>query len=312
MVHMKFRGIAVWSTEAFRVLIISSLVLPVAALAKPAGAVSALPVVGTNTKQLIITMAPSWNSNTATMSKFSRTKKGWVQEGPSWPARLGAKGVAWGRGEHPADPPSGSKMKVEGDKRAPAGVFRFGTTFGFAAEAPPKSKMPYSQATNRDLLVEDPNSPDYNRWVRLDHPAASAWEIANAMTLDDPAHELKTFVEHNTSPHPIPGAGSAILLHVWRPNTDSFTSGCTAMDRQTMFDLVTWMDPAKQPRYVLLTQSVYDSVAKQWGLPTQLISPKTSGTPSTAPVKPIPVAAAPTIPVKASQQATTTTTTKKK
>jgi L,D-peptidoglycan transpeptidase YkuD (ErfK/YbiS/YcfS/YnhG family) len=234
-------------------------------------------------RQMIVGTTSGWDDRTVDLRTFERQKgKAWKQVGQTWEGRLGAQGVSWGRGLHPHDPvPEGATDKVEGDKRAPAGVFDLGTVFGYAPDVARQQSTPYLQVNNHDLMVEDPLSPLYNSHVRLDHPVETAWEQENAMTLNDPAHELKIFVRHNKDPQPIPNKGSAILLHIQRPRDGSFTSGCTAMPRQRLFDLVAWLNYAVRPVYVLLPQAEYDRKAKAWGLPKALISPANTTTPIT-------------------------------
>jgi hypothetical protein len=240
-------------------------------------------VIPSESRQMIIGITSGWDDRVVTLRLFQRKsgKQPWKQVGDSWGGRLGAKGLAWGRGLHPHEPlPDGSVDKQEGDKRAPAGVFDLGTVFGYAADVPRNPATPYLQVNNHDLLVEDPTSPLYNSHVRLDHPVETAWEQENAMTLNDPAHELKIFVRHNKDPQPIPNKGSAILLHIQRPRDTSFTSGCTAMPRDRLFALVAWLNFAVRPVYVLLPQTQYDREATRWGLPDSLKS--ADGQPTTS------------------------------
>ncbi len=240
-------------------------------------------VVPASSTQLIVGIVDGWNGRDVVLRRFSRkpgkaskaskASKAWKSDGAPWVGRLGANGVAWGRGLHPHDPiPAGAVDKQEGDRRAPAGVFRLGTVFGYPEQVPHRSATTYVHVTDRDLLVEDPNSPLYNSYVRLDHPATSSWEIANRMTMGDPAHELKVFVHHNTDPSPVSGKGSAILLHISRPSERSYTSGCTAMTRERMYETVAWLDAARNPLYVLLPQSEYNRLAGAWGLPASLVT----------------------------------------
>jgi L,D-peptidoglycan transpeptidase YkuD (ErfK/YbiS/YcfS/YnhG family) len=246
-------------------------------------------------RQIVVGIAADWNAQHVTLAKFTRKKGGiWKQDGDSWAGRVGKKGLAWGRGLHPHDPiPAGVLDKSEGDQRAPVGVFDLGTIFGYAADVERNPNTQYVQVTDHDLLVDDPTSPLYNSYVHLDHAASTPWEIANMMNQNDPAHELKIFVKHNKDPQPIPGKGSAILLHIQRPNENSFTVGCTAMPRDRMFELVKWLDADARPVFALLPQETYNKVAERWGLPSALkTSPTTTIRPNTIPVA-IPVATKP-------------------
>jgi L,D-peptidoglycan transpeptidase YkuD (ErfK/YbiS/YcfS/YnhG family) len=225
-------------------------------------------VVPSASRQLVLAVADEWISTGVSISTFTRKAGGtWIPTGEQWLGRIGERGLAWGRGLHPHKAiPTGVTDKTEGDRKAPAGVFDLGTVFGYAPDVERHPKLAYLQVTNRDLLVEDPTSALYNRHVRLDEPASTPWEKANAMELEDPAHELKVFVHHNSRPAPIPGKGSAILLHIDR-GPRSTTFGCTSMSRADMFATVAWLNPAHRPLFVLLPRQLHVEVARTWGLP---------------------------------------------
>lgn len=219
-----------------------------------------------STKQVIVGVTEGWKSTVATLQRFERTGTGWVAVSAPFPARLGPKGLAWGRGKNPV-PDDGRPTKRELDGRAPAGVFRLDTVFGYEAAWAARSKMPFIQVTANDLFIEDPSSELYNRYVRLDHEPATQWERDMQMEQADPAHRLKVLVGHNLDPSPVSGAGSAIFLHLWRRDGKAVTAGCTAMDAAHLEPIVSWLDPAKRPLYVLLPRSFYDAAQTAWGLP---------------------------------------------
>jgi L,D-peptidoglycan transpeptidase YkuD (ErfK/YbiS/YcfS/YnhG family) len=108
--------------------------------------------------------------------------------------------------------------------------------------------MPWKQSTDRDYFVDDPQSPDYNRWVQLP-PDRAAFRFAEVMRRTDDLYEFGIVVQHNMAPVQ-PGAGSAIFLHVWS-GPESSTAGCTAMDRANLLTLLPWLDPAKEPLLVI-------------------------------------------------------------
>jgi L,D-peptidoglycan transpeptidase YkuD (ErfK/YbiS/YcfS/YnhG family) len=234
-----------------------------------------------NTRQMIVGITEGWAGNKAKLQRFTRKSGAWrpVDTVPI-AAVLGPKGLAWGRGLNPIPVQassgatgSGSKRtKREGDKRSPAGVFSLGKAYGYDPIWAARTKLEYVTVTPADLFVEDAASEFYNTQIRLDRPAASDWELSQQMEQTDPAHRLEVVVGHNT-PKPIPGAGSAILLHIWRQNGKKFTTGCTAMADADMESLIRWLDPKEQPLYVLLPRSEYQARQVAWGLP---VLPSTS------------------------------------
>ena len=222
-------------------------------------------VVPDDAGQLVLAVVPGPDDSHATVTRWARAGDRWAAVGAPIPARIGEAGVAWGRGLHPPQP---GLQKREGDDRAPAGVFALGDAFGDAEAPPPGVDWPYHPVGPRDLFVEDPARPEYNAWVHVpgDRPL-EPWEAASAMRRGDPAHALKVFVAHNAPPGAVPGAGSAIFLHVWRRDGAATTAGCTAMARPDLDALVDWLSPAARPVFALLTAEDLRQLGAAWGLP---------------------------------------------
>src|SRR6187200_1697493 len=85
-------------------------------------------------KQLIVSVAPGWNSSTGRLQCFDRTRDGWAPSGPAWPVLYGKNGLAWGRGELGTAEPGAHKSERDG--RAPAGVFRIGKIYTYDRALP--------------------------------------------------------------------------------------------------------------------------------------------------------------------------------
>ncbi len=147
----------------------------------------------------------------------------------SRPGVIGPKGFA----------PPGEKR--EGDGRTPTGVFRIGTAFGY--EPSINTKLAYRQTTADDFWVDDPGSPQYNRWIH-GKPEAKSFE---KLRID--AYRYAAAVEYNTDPV-VPGHGSAIFLHVWS-GPDKPTSGCVALAEADVKKLLGWLDKRRHPAIVL-------------------------------------------------------------
>jgi L,D-peptidoglycan transpeptidase YkuD (ErfK/YbiS/YcfS/YnhG family) len=64
-------------------------------------------------------------------------------------------------------------------------------------------------------------------------------------------YKLGAVIAHN--PRNQPGLGSCIFLHVWQ-GKDIPTSGCTAMSEPHLRQVLTWLDPAADPRLVQLVE----------------------------------------------------------
>lgn len=219
------------------------------------------------TTQLILGLAETWDSSHVTLQRYERPAGGtWRPVGEPWKGRLGASGLAWGRGLHPNPP--GARLKTEGDKRAPAGAFRLGLACGYVPDIPRQPGQEYFQVTSRDLWVEDPKSPHYNQHIRLNHEPRTPWEKRQQMKQPgDAAHALKLLIHHNTPPRAVPGAGSAIFFHIWRGGGSKASSGCTTMAEPALRRLIAWVDPKQHPVYVLLPKAEYEKHRKAWDLP---------------------------------------------
>lgn len=229
-------------------------ILPAAAFELPA-----------NSSQCLVGTADGWDNSTVTLRLYLRDRGTWKATGEPWQGRLGKSGLVWGKGLHPV--PAGAVTKTEGDKRSPAGVFAIGGAWGYPAAIRKMPALPYRQVTSRDLWVEDPASPQYNRNVVLDHEPASPWEQKQQMRQTDPVHALKLFIAHNAPPDVTPNAGSSIFFHIWREDGARATSGCTTMAKPKLQWLISQIDPARHPLYILLPQTEYQKHRAAWKLP---------------------------------------------
>lgn len=219
-------------------------------------------------QQAVVGIAQDWNSSHATLAFYEKIQGKWTQIGKPWQARLGKSGLAWGRGIHPFT--KAPFLKKEGDNRSPAGVYFIGTAFGIYPNINKLNTLSYTRITSRDLWVEDSNSPYYNRHLRINHEPTSPWEKKAQMKQNDYPHSLKLFIAHNC-PTPqakaTPFAGSAIFFHIWRRNGAAATAGCTTMHESQLRWLISKINPAKAPIYILLPQSSYTALRQSWQLP---------------------------------------------
>lgn len=217
--------------------------------------------------QAIIGIAEGWNDSHVTLSVVEKNESGrWVRVLGPFRGRLGRAGLVWGLGLH--SNPWFATTKAEGDGRSPAGVFELGGLW-VTNKKPVQcdARIPYIQVGPADLWVSDPAYPHlYNRHVRLNHPARTAWEKKEQMRQNDHAHSIKLLICHNTD-KPQVGAGSSIFFHIWRRNGAAPTAGCTAMDEANLRSIIARLNPARHPVYILLPRQEYTSRRKSWLLP---------------------------------------------
>jgi D-alanyl-D-alanine dipeptidase len=184
-------------------------------------------------RQLLVVTTRDWDAVGGVLRRFERgsTRGSWAQVGAEVPIVVGRTGLAWGVGVVPVGAAAGPRKK-EGDGKAPAGVFRLGSAFGFApAREAAWMMVPYLPLTSSTECVDDSASGYYNRVVNRDSVKTVDWNSSERMRTVE-GYRWGLMVEHNAAP-PVAGLGSCIFLHVWA-GPDKGTAGCTAMDGANM------------------------------------------------------------------------------
>ena len=127
--------------------------------------------------------------------------------------------------------------KREGDGASPAGTFPLIQGYYRADRiAPPPTSLPMSALRPEDAWVDDPADANYNRLVPLPYPAHH-----EEMWRADGLYDLVVLIGYNTDPA-VPGRGSAIFLHVARPDFAP-TEGCIAVAREVLGQLLGLLGP---------------------------------------------------------------------
>ena len=145
-----------------------------------------------------------------------------------WPG--GAAPAACGRGGVRRD-------KREGDGASPAGVFPLlSALYRPDRLAPPQTGLMLRLLQPGHWWVDDPFDSNYNRLVLLPYPARG-----EAMWRADALYDIVVVIGYNTFPV-VPGAGSAIFLHVARPYF-SPTAGCIAVAREALMRVLALLGP---------------------------------------------------------------------
>jgi D-alanyl-D-alanine dipeptidase len=194
--------------------------------------------------QAVVVRAKGADSSDAEMWLCERDGDMWKVFAGPWPAVVGRNGVG---------------KRAEGDGRSPSGAFMLGAAFG-RAEAPEGLRYPYRFLDESDRWVEEISSPFYNRWVRC--PASVSGEAEDLDGVMQYKHALA--VRYNDEA--VPGAGSAIFMHVWKgPGVG--TAGCTAISDENMLALLEWLDYAERPVLVQGTQEQIERLMDEpWGM----------------------------------------------
>src|SRR5581483_10128289 len=167
-------------------------------------------------RQLIVGVAPDWNSIHGKLRLFERADANapWKPVSPAEAVLFGKTGLAWGSGIAGQD--ENGLRKTEHDGRAPAGIFRIGKIYTYDAQLPSGADYKFHQVTRADAWVDDPTSPNYNKFVTIPEPNnPPPWFEKQKMRHGDFAYRWLVEIRHNSDP-PVPGHGSAIFFHIRR------------------------------------------------------------------------------------------------
>lgn len=188
----------------------------------------------------------------------------WNARGPGIAVVVGKNGLGQGRGLVHLDFKSAPK-KQEGDDRAPAGIFRLSSAFGYApAHSAAWVKLPYLALSKQVEGIDDPKSGFYNKLVDRSKVVKIDWRSSEQMRRADHLYKWGIVVDHN--PAAIRGAGSCIFLHIWK-SPGAATAGCTAMPESDLVRLIGWLDPARRPILVQMPRAAYRALRTKYGLP---------------------------------------------
>lgn len=222
-------------------------------------------------RQAVVVKTDDWTMPQGILQRYDRSSLQdiWQPVGEAIPVIVGRNGLGWGIGLHGAanlkEPLDGGPEKREGDGRAPAGVFKLSSAFGYApVDQAGWIKLPYIEATASLRCVDDARSPHYNRLVDASLIKGD-WKSDEGMRRGDDQYRLGVVVDHNANPA-VPGRGSCIFIHIWK-GPEGGTAGCTAMSQENMELLLRWLDPSANPILIQIPSATYRRLRSVWGLP---------------------------------------------
>ena len=130
--------------------------------------------------------------------------------------------------------------KKEGDGATPIGCFPLRRVLYRADKiAPPETALPLLVIHRTDGWCDDPKDAFYNRRVRLPHAGH-----CETLWREDGLYDVVVVLGHNDDPV-IPGRGSAIFLHVAKPDLAP-TEGCVALKFPDLLEALKAMRPGDQ------------------------------------------------------------------
>ncbi|SDL70219.1 L,D-transpeptidase family protein [Siphonobacter aquaeclarae] len=200
-------------------------------------------------EQLLVVKTRNTGTSEGVLTRFERIKGHWKQRGVSLPVAIGRTGLAPANG------------KREGDGKSPSGLLRLETAFGTEPK-PAGMKWPYLQTDGSCYCVDDVQSEWYNRIVHAD-TVRKDWQSAEKMKID--AYRYGLVIGYNTE-QPVPGKGSCIFLHIWDGPAIG-TAGCTALSESNLLAILKWLDPAKKPVLIQVSQADYPAFRTRYSLP---------------------------------------------
>ncbi|KKJ77099.1 ErfK/YbiS/YcfS/YnhG family protein [Kiloniella litopenaei] len=156
-----------------------------------------------------------------------------------WQASLGDKTWSCAIGKNGTVP---AKEKVEGDGKTPIGSWAL-TKILYRADriSLEQRKMigksiEIAPLCQRDGWCDEPEDPYYNKAVIV--PYTSSYEVL--WKEQENTYDLIGLLSHNSNPV-IPGLGSAIFLHVAKPDMTP-TEGCVALEINDLLELLSLLD----------------------------------------------------------------------
>lgn len=194
--------------------------------------------------QLLVVFNETAESSLAVLVALEKKGNKWQAVTEPMQAGIGRKGFA------------APGAKREGDNQSPTGLFCLGQLFCYDKNV--DTRIPFIQSTPEDKWIDDPNSSDYNRYIRGTTQAKSYEKLL----LKGNDYRYCMVIEYNTNPV-IKGNGSAIFLHLSEYQTINSSSGCVVLLQKDMEKLLKWMNPESKPSILMGTEKVLMSGLKR-------------------------------------------------
>ena len=126
--------------------------------------------------------------------------------------------------------------KIEGDHKTPVGEFKFEKIYYRKDRLGEMIfQIPFTIIRENDGWCDDPKSKLYNQHIQFPFDAS-----AERLFRDDDLYDIICVLNYNTNPI-VPGKGSAIFLHICKPNFAG-TEGCVAIEKKNILKIVNLID----------------------------------------------------------------------
>lgn len=186
------------------------------------------PAPAAQARKLVLVTPDNMSSTTATVQRFVRSSLNarWRAESGPVTALIGRAGTGWSH-VYRSFAARGEPIKVEGDKRLPAGFFQIGRSFGFGQSSLPD----YLRIAEGTTCVDDLRSPAYNT---ITSRAEIGWQVHGENMWRVPEYRRGLLVEYPTNRQA--RAGSCIFFHIRKAGAAG-TAGCIALPEPVVEDL---------------------------------------------------------------------------
>lgn len=221
-------------------------------------------VVQKNKSQMLLVLSEDWSQSSGVLFGYTKINGLFKQDIGETKVIFGRTGMGWGLGIHPKQ---SGPTKEEGDGRSPAGIFSLVSAFGYAESN--DTRLSYQKVDPEWYCVDDSNDSRYNSVVHWPKTQGEKpWSSAEKMRRTDSLYELGIVVDHNqvNTNKSQAKQGSCIFLHLWRSQKGN-TAGCTAMSKESMLQILQWLDPESHPVLVQLPFEEYERLQEEWSLP---------------------------------------------
>ncbi|MBN2815775.1 MAG: L,D-transpeptidase family protein [Campylobacterales bacterium] len=199
-------------------------------------------------QQIVLVVADDFNTSKAQLEFYDDNIKLFTND-----VNIGKNGLAWGIGEVSIAHQKSDPIKQEGDKKAPAGIFKLTDIFGYKHQS--HYKLPYL-FTHQELICVDDSSSSFYNTVIMKRGDEKSFEN---MKRDDEQYKLGVVVGHNTKK--VKNAGSCIFLHIEK-SKDMGTLGCTSMEYNELEKIVKHLDANKNPILIQIPFSASKEILK--------------------------------------------------
>ncbi|MEA2073774.1 MAG: L,D-transpeptidase family protein [Campylobacterota bacterium] len=199
-----------------------------------------------SSQQIVLVVADDFNSSSANLELYEDKKLLLSTE-----VMLGTNGLGWGIGEHKFTTKRDEPLKYEGDKKAPAGIFKLTDIFGYNFIK--NTKLPYLHTSKNLICIDDSKDNFYNHIVEKRREVKS-FEF---MKRQDHQYKYGVVVGHNKE-----GKfrrGSCIFLHILK-DVNATTAGCSAMKESDILSIINTLDRDKNPLLIQIPKKVAKEV----------------------------------------------------